>query len=179
MNHDTMAAYEAIDHYLDDLLCELPPKTEASQPVEDNAWPPSTTGYLMCFAATIRVAIPMAQVEDILQAPLDDNAESAGVGESGGQRMQVRDLSRILADDLHEPDANRVVVLNGWRWALACRISEHEAFRMDAADINWRKTRDERTTRPWLGGMHKSGNCVLIDAVMLQGMLDKQRGVGL
>lgn len=176
MNQHTVAAFEAIDHYLDDLMCELPSDASVtvSMPEYDDEWPPSTTEYLLCTAAKIQVAIPMTQIEEILQAPLED--AGAFVPDSG-QRLQVRDLSRILADDLQEPQADTVVVLNGWRWALACHVSDHEPCAIAAADVQWRGSRSSRARRAWLGGLRKSDDCVLLDAVMLQEMLDKQRGV--
>jgi len=173
MNGDTLPAFQAIDDYLDDLLNDAPMPLHATKAEEESAWPPRSSGYLMCTAANVLVAIPMSQVADILLAPLGHGDELHADDGNTGQRVRVLDLSRILADDLHEPAADMLVVLSGWRWAVACRSTEEETSRIVSTDVDWRVARTERTRRPWLGGMYKSGRCVVLDVVALLDMLDR------
>jgi len=173
MNGDTLPAFQAVDDYLDDLLSDVSMPSPVATTEEDESWPPRSSGYLMCTAANVLVAIPMSQVADILLAPPDHGDELHADDGSTGRRVRVVDLSRILADDLHEPAANMLVVFSGWRWAVACRSTEEETSRITSADIDWRVARSERASRPWLGGMYKSGRCVVLDVVALLDMLDR------
>ena len=174
MSGDTTPGFQAVDDYLDDLLGEAPADPSARDPAEDLAWPPSSAGYLMCTAAGVRVALPMGQVADILLTPMSDGSELQASDGNTDRRVRVADLSRILADGLHEPAADMLVVLSGWRWALACRSTEEEASYIANKDVDWRVARDERTRRPWLGGMFKSGHCAVLDVVALLDMLDSE-----
>jgi len=174
MNGDTTPAFQAVDDYLDDLLGEMPADPSAGAPAEDLAWPPSSAGYLMCTAAGVRIAMPMGQVADILLTPMADGDELEASDGHADRRVRVVDLGRILAHDLHEPAANMLVVLSGWRWALACHSTEEEATHIANKDVNWRVAREDRIRRPWLGGMFKSGHCALLDVVALVDMLDRE-----
>lgn len=173
MNGDTLPAFQAVDDYLDDLLSDAPSPLPATAVERDSSWPPSTSGYLICTAAGVVVAIPMNQVADILPASsVEGDKVQADDGETR-RSVRVVDLARILADHLHEPAADMLVVLHGWRWALACRSTEEETSRIASADIDWRVARPERRHRPWLGGMCKSGRRAVLDVVALLDMLDR------
>jgi hypothetical protein len=174
MNGDTTPAYQAVDDYLDDLLGDAPVQPAASMPDEDIAWPPSSAGYLMCTAADVLIAMPMGQVADILLTPMGDGDELQVNDGNADRRVRVVDLGRILAHDLREPAADMLVVLSGWRWALACRSTEEEASYIADKDVNWRVAREQRLRRPWLGGMFKSGHCAVLDVVALLDMLDRE-----
>jgi hypothetical protein len=174
MNGDTIPAYQAVDDYLDDLLGDAPVQPSARASDDDLAWPPKSAGYLMCTAAGVLIAMPMGQVADILLTPMGDGDELQASDGDIDRRVRVVDLSRILADDLREPAADMLVVLSGWRWALACRSTEEEASHIANKDVNWRVAREERIRRPWLGGMFKSGHCAVLDVVELMDMLDRE-----
>lgn len=173
MNGDTLPAFQAVDDYLDDLLSDVPSSSPAPAAEWDLSWPPSTSGYLICNAAGVVVAMPMNQVADILPAS-SGHGDEVQVDDGETRRpARVVDLARILADDLHEPAVDMLVVLHGWRWALACRSTEEETSRIASADIDWRVARPERRQRPWLGGMCKNGRRVVLDVVALLDMLDR------
>ena len=173
MNGDMLPAFQAVDDYLDDLLSDVPSSLPALAAEWDLSWPPSTSGYLICTAAGVVVAMPMNQVADILPASSGyDDEVQADYGETR-RLVRVVDLARILADDLHEPAADMLVVLHGWRWALACRRTEEETSLIVSADIDWRVARPERHRRPWLGGMCKNGSRVVLDVVALLDILDQ------
>jgi hypothetical protein len=173
MSGDTLPAFQAVDDYLDDLLSDAPAPLPAPAAERDSSWPPSTSGYLICTAAGVVIAMPMNQVADILPAsPAHGDEVQADDGDTR-RRVRVVDLARLLADDLHEPAADMLVVLHGWRWALACRSTEEETSRIASADIDWRVARAERRSRPWLGGMCKNGRRVVLDVTALLDMLDR------
>lgn len=169
---EMLPAERAVDAYLDDLLTEAPPQVPL--PVDAPSWPPAASDYLLCVAGGVRIAMPMAQVEDMLPAPLAGSAALyAGHPRHGGdQPLRVIELAPILAADLVEPAADMLVVLSGRRWALACRIEE-DPLRIASSDVDWRVGRTERTTRPWLGGMHKDRHCAVLDVAALLDMLDQ------
>jgi hypothetical protein len=168
---EMLPAERAVDAYLTDLLTEAPP--QAPVPAAAPAWPPAASDYLLCVAGGVRIAMPMAQVEDMLPAPLaGSDALYAGHPRQGEQSLRVVDLAPILAADLVEPSADMLVVLSGRRWALACRIEE-DPLRIASSDVEWRVGRAERSSRPWLGGMHKDGRCALLDVAALVEMLDQ------
>jgi hypothetical protein len=168
---ELLPAELAVDAYLDELLTEAPP--QAPLPVDAPSWPPAASDYLLCVAGGVRIAMPMAQVEDMLPAPLaGSEARYAGHPRQGDQPLRVAELAPILAADLHEPAADMLVVLSGRRWALACRIEE-DPLRIASSDVDWRVVRAERSTRPWLGGMHKDRRCALLDVAALLDMLDQ------
>ena len=173
MNADTLPAFQAVDDYLDDLLSDAPAALPAATAEEESAWPRLSSGYLMCTAANARVAMPMNQIADILLVP-SGHSDAVHVDDgNGSRRVRVVELSRILDDDLREPAADMLVVLRGWRWALACCSTEEETSCIANADVDWRVARSERRRRPWLGGMRKSGRCVVLDVVALLDMLDR------
>jgi hypothetical protein len=174
MNGDTIPAYQAVDDYLDDLLSDASVQPSASAEDEDLTWPPRSAGYLMCTAADVLIAMPMGQIADILLTPMGDGDELQVSDGNIDRRVRVVDLSRVLADDLREPAADMLVVLSGWRWALACRSTEEEASHIANKDVNWRVAREKRIRRPWLGGMFKSGHCAVLDVVALLDMLDRE-----
>jgi hypothetical protein len=168
---EMLPAQRAVDAYLDELLTEAPP--QAPLPVDAPSWPPAASDYLLCVAGGVRIAMPMAQVEDMLPAPLaGSEALYAGHPRHGDQRLRVVELAPILAADLVEPAADMLVVLSGRRWALACRIEE-DPLRIASSEVDWRVGRTERQARPWLGGMHKDRRCAVLDVAALLDMLDQ------
>ncbi len=175
MSGDVLPAFQAVDDYLDDLLSEtpvpLPPAVPAPQ--ELSSWPPPTNDYFICTAASIVVAMPTNQIADILLVPPGCGDSIDADDGKTSRRVRVVDLGRLLADDLREPAPDMLVVLNGWRWALACRSTEEETSRIASAEIDWRVPRAERRRWPWLGGMYNSGRGVVLDVVALLDMLER------
>ncbi len=166
---DMLPAFQAVDDYLDELLSDNGSSWSARDMKCASSWPSSMNNYFLCTAAGIAVAMPMSQVADILPASLADGDEVYADDGDTYCRVRVVELAPLLADGLKEPAADMLVVLEGWRWALACRHGEEATFG-SCADIDCRAKGGQR---PWLGGMCDSGRRVLLDVAALLDMLDR------
>ncbi|KJV36314.1 hypothetical protein [Luteibacter yeojuensis] len=137
----------------------------------------SAPRYLLCAAAGVRVAVPMADVTHMLpmpplSPPQHSNRMCLGRWRHPSGEARVADLAAILSPDMAGAPAPTLVLLGDRRWALACEVTD-EPVALDTANVQWR---DGAATRPWLIGMSKEPRCGVIGTAALISWLEQELG---
>lgn len=148
------------------------PGRNAPVPVRDAA-----CRYLLCVAAGVKLAVPMADVTHVipmppLSPPNSSNPICLGRWRHPGGEARVADLAAILSPDLSGSPVTTLVILRDRTWALACVVDEESVELLPDA-IQWRLG---ATTRPWLAGMSPEPKCGVVDTTALIEWLEKELG---
>jgi hypothetical protein len=146
----------------------------AAEVPEQTSQPPR---YLLCVAAGVKVAVPMADITHMLPMPpltppRNANAICLGRWRHPSGEARVADLAAILSPDMAGAHAPTLVLLGDRRWALACEVTD-EPVEIDGASVLWR---DGAATRPWLAGMSKEPRCGVIGTTALIEWLEQELG---
>ena len=133
--------------------------------------------YLLCLAAGVRLAVPMADITHMLPMPPltppnTTNPICLGRWRHPSGVARVADLAAILSPDMAGAQSPTLILLGDRAWALACIVDE-EPVELDAAAIQWRKG---ATTRPWLAGMSQEPKCGVVGTTALIEWLEKELG---
>lgn len=133
--------------------------------------------YLLCVAAGVKVAVPMADITHMLPmppltAPRSSNPICLGRWRHPSGEARVADLAAILSPEMAGAHAPTLVLLGDRRWALACEVTD-EPVEIDGKGVLWR---DGATTRPWLAGMSKEPRCGVIGTAALIAWLEQELG---
>ncbi|WP_413625726.1 hypothetical protein [Luteibacter sp. Lutesp34] len=133
--------------------------------------------YLLCVAAGVKLAVPMADVTHVipmppLSPPNSSNPICLGRWRHPGGDARVADLAAILSPDLSGSPVMTLVILRDRVWALACVVDEEPVELLPDA-IQWRLG---ATTRPWLAGMSPEPKCGVVDTAALIQWLEKELG---
>ncbi|MGE7138212.1 hypothetical protein ACQKIE_11340 [Luteibacter sp. NPDC031894] len=133
--------------------------------------------YLLCVAAGVKLAVPMADVTHVipmppLTAPSSSNPVCLGRWRHPSGEARVADLAAILSPDLSGAPVMTLVILQGRNWALACVVDE-EPVELSPDTIQWRRG---AANRPWLAGMSPEPKCGVVDTTALIEWLEKELG---
>jgi purine-binding chemotaxis protein CheW len=133
--------------------------------------------YLLCLAAGVRLAVPMADITHMLPMPPltppnSTNPICLGRWRHPSGEARVADLAAILSPDMAGALTSTLILLGDRAWALAC-IVDDEPVEIDAAAIQWRRG---ATTRPWLAGMSLEPKCGVVGTTALIEWLEKELG---
>ncbi|WP_213948738.1 chemotaxis protein CheW [Luteibacter sp. dw_328] len=133
--------------------------------------------YLLCLAAGVRLAVPMADITHMLPMPPltppnTTNPICLGRWRHPSGVARVADLAAILSPDMAGAHSPTLILLGDRAWALACIVDE-EPVELDAAAIQWRIG---ATTRPWLAGMSQEPKCGVVGTAALIEWLEKELG---
>ncbi|QWT20596.1 hypothetical protein KPL74_00975 [Bacillus sp. NP157] len=133
--------------------------------------------YLLCVAAGVKVAVPMADVTHMLpmpplSPPHHANPICLGRWRHPSGEARVADLAAILSPDMAGAHAPTLVLLGDRRWALACEVTD-EPVEIDMAGVQWRAG---AATRPWLAGMSREPRCGVIGTAELIHWLEQELG---
>src|SRR5512142_478617 len=174
-----MRAMQDAEQIVADYLAELltPVVATGAEPVADvqvvafEPWRHSSSSeasdvdprYLLCVAAGVKLAVPMADVTHLLpmpplSPPNSNNPICLGRWRHPSGEARVADLAAILSPDMRGAQTTTLVILRDRVWALACVVDE-EPVEMQAAAIQWRHG---ATTRPWLAGMSLEPKCGVV-----------------
>lgn len=139
------------------------------------AGPPVDARYLLCIAAGVKLAIPMAEVSHVLpipplSPPSTPNPVCLGRWRHPGGEARVADLAAILSPDMAGALASNLVLLGKHGWALACIVTD-EPVELHPDAIQWRHG---AATRPWLAGMAHEPKCGVVDTAALIEWLEKE-----
>lgn len=189
-----MRAMQDAEQIVADYLAELltPAAAPAAAPVSEvkvvaiETWrhapsEPATPAvdrrYLLCIAAGVKLAVPMADVTHVLpipplSPPNTPNPICLGRWRHPSGEARVADLAAILSPDMAGALSSSLVLLSGRAWALACIVVD-EPVALDAAAIQWRHG---ATTRPWLAGMSLEPKCGVVQTTALIEWLEKELG---
>ncbi|WP_369927299.1 chemotaxis protein CheW [Xanthomonas sp. NCPPB 2632] len=131
--------------------------------------------YLLCIAAGVKLAVPMAEVSHVLpipplSPPNVPNPICLGRWRHPGGEARVADLAAILSPDMAGALASTLVLLGERGWALACIVVD-EPVELHTDAIHWRHG---ATTRPWLAGMSQDPKCGVVDTIALIEWLEKE-----
>ena len=183
---------QALHHYLDTLLAEIPPLVEdAAIPATADAAAETETVAKSCtpertpFEATFKVlsfqvhgltlAVPLVHLDGVVvvrrlhhfpHAP----AWCRGVMVHRGRRVRVVDTAAVLGltpgtgDPPPAGAGARGLLVGGHRYALSCDALS-SVIEVDPQAVRWRRRRSHR--RPWYWGVIKSRLWVLLDAAGL------------
>lgn len=137
----------------------------------------ATPRYLLCVAAGVKVAVPMADITHMLPmppltAPNSGNPICLGRWRHPSGEARVADLAAILSPEMAGAHAPTLVLLGDRRWALACEVTD-EPVEIVSETVLWR---DGATTRPWLAGMSKEPRCGVIGTAALIAWLEQELG---
>ncbi|MGY3229722.1 purine-binding chemotaxis protein CheW [Luteibacter sp. HA06] len=138
---------------------------------------PADARYLLCLAAGVRLAVPMADITHMLPMPPltppnTTNPICLGRWRHPSGEARVADLAAILSPDMAGAQASTLVLLGDRAWALACIVND-EPVELDASAIQWRTG---ATTRPWLAGMSQEPKCGVVATTALIDWLEKELG---
>lgn len=144
--------------------------SESAAPVVDNR-------YLLCVAAGVKLAVPMADVSHVLpipplSPPNVPNPVCLGRWRHPSGEARVADLAAIISPDMAGALSSSVVLLGHRGWAIACIVVD-EPVELDADAIQWRTG---ATTRPWLAGMSQEPKCGVVNTTALIEWLEKELG---
>jgi len=133
--------------------------------------------YLLCVAAGVKLAVPMAEVTHVipmppLTPPNTSNPICLGRWRHPSGEARVADLAAILSPDLSGAPTMTLVILRERTWALACVVDEEPVELLPEA-IQWRRG---AATRPWLAGMSPEPKCGVVDPTALIEWLEKELG---
>lgn len=133
--------------------------------------------YLLCVAAGVKLAVPMADVTHLLpmpplSPPSSTNPICLGRWRHPSGEARVADLAAILSPDMAGAQTTTLVILRDRTWALACVVDE-EPVDMPAVAIQWRHG---ATTRPWLAGMSLEPKCGVVGTTALIEWLEQELG---
>ena len=183
---------QALHHYLDALLAEIPPLVEdAAVPATADTAAETETVAKACaperapFEAAFKVlsfqvygltlAVPLAHLEGVVvvrrlhhfpHAP----AWCRGVMVHRGRRVRVVDTAAVLGltsgtgDPAAAGAGTRGLLVGGHRYALSCDALS-SVIEVDPQAVRWRRRRSHR--RPWYWGVIKSRLWVLLDTAGL------------
>lgn len=183
-------AEQIVADYLAELLTPVPlTATEAVSEVKVVAFEPwrhsptsDTTGksdprYLLCVAAGVKLAVPMADVTHLLPMPPltppnTSNPICLGRWRHPSGEARVADLAAILSPDMAGATTTTLIILRDRVWALACVVDE-EPVELHAEAIQWRHG---ATTRTWLAGMSLEPKCGVVGTTALIEWLEKELG---
>jgi hypothetical protein len=146
--------------------------TPVSQPARED-----DSRYLLCVAAGVKLALPMADVTHLLPMPPltppnTNNPICLGRWRHPSGEARVADLAAVLSPDMGGAPASALVILRDRVWALACVVDE-EPVELDAEAIQWRHG---VTTRTWLAGMSLEPKCGVVGTTALIEWLEKELG---
>ena len=144
----------------------------AKRPVRDN-----DDRYLLCIAAGVKLAVPMADVTHMvpmppLSAPQTNHPVCLGRWRHPSGEARVADLAAILSPDMSGAPSSTLVLLGIRDWALACTVVD-EPVQLAREAIQWRQG---ATTRPWLAGMSTEPRCGVVSTTALIEWLEKELG---
>jgi hypothetical protein len=133
--------------------------------------------YLLCLAAGVRLAVPMADITHMLPMPPltppnTTNPICLGRWRHPSGVARVADLAAILSPDMAGAQASTLILLGDSAWALACIVND-EPVELNATAIQWRTG---ATTRPWLAGMSQEPKCGVVGTTALIEWLEKELG---
>jgi hypothetical protein len=133
--------------------------------------------YLLCLAAGVRLAVPMADITHMLPMPPltppnTTNPICLGRWRHPSGVARVADLAAILSSDMAGAQASTLILLGDSAWALACIVND-EPVELNAMAIQWRTG---ATTRPWLAGMSQEPKCGVVGTTALIEWLEKELG---
>jgi hypothetical protein len=133
--------------------------------------------YLLCLAAGVRLAVPMADITHMLPMPPltppnTTNPICLGRWRHPSGVARVADLAAILSPDMAGAQASTLILLGDSAWALACIVND-EPVELNATAIQWRTG---ATTRPWLAGMSQDPKCGVVGTTALIEWLEKELG---
>lgn len=133
--------------------------------------------YLLCVAAGVKLAVPMADVTHLLPMPPltppnITNPICLGRWRHPSGEARVVDLAAVLSPDMAGAPVTTLVILRERIWALACVVDE-ETVDISPDAIQWR---DGATTRPWLAGMSLEPKCGVVGTTALIEWLEKELG---
>jgi len=190
MMRATQEAEQIVADYLADLLTPAPASAVAPagavQVVAFEPWrtmPGSDASrasdlrYLLCVAAGVRLAVPMADVTHVLPMPPltppnTSNPICLGRWRHPSGEARVADLAAILSPDMAGATTTTLVILRDRTWALACVVDE-EPVELQAEAIQWRTG---AATRPWLAGMSFEPKCGVVGTTAMIEWLEKELG---
>ncbi|SEV84080.1 hypothetical protein [Luteibacter sp. 329MFSha] len=135
------------------------------------------TRYLLCVAAGVRLAVPMADVTHLLpmpplSPPNSSNPICLGRWRHPSGEARVADLAAVLSPDMAGAPVSTLVILRDRVWALACVVDDEPVDLLPEA-IQWRIG---ATTRPWLAGMSLEPKCGVVGTTALVQWLEKELG---
>jgi purine-binding chemotaxis protein CheW len=138
---------------------------------------PQLPRYLLCVAAGVKVAVPMADITHMLPmppltAPNSANPICLGRWRHPSGEARVADLAAILSPEMAGAHAPTLVLLGDRRWALACEVTD-EPVEIAGESVLWR---DGASTRPWLAGMSREPRCGVIGTAALIEWLEQELG---
>jgi hypothetical protein len=133
--------------------------------------------YLLCLAAGVRLAVPMADITHMLPMPPltppnTTNPICLGRWRHPSGVARVADLAAILSPDMAGAQASTLILLGDSAWALACIVND-EPVELNATAIQWRTG---ASTRPWLAGMSQDPKCGVVGTTALIEWLEKELG---
>jgi len=133
--------------------------------------------YLLCVAAGVKLAVPMADVTHLLpmpplSPPNSTNPICLGRWRHPSGEARVADLAAVLSPDMAGAPVTTLVILRDRVWALACVVDE-EPVELAPEAIQWRQG---ATTRPWLAGMSLEPKCGVVGTTALMQWLEKELG---
>ncbi len=189
---------EALHHYLDSLLAEIPrsPEAEGAEMAQEAAamgqevgaapeeiitpdWAQAPFKVLVFQSGGVQMAAPLVQLGGVVKeaalARLPHLPRwSRGVLQHRGRQVPVVDIPALqaVADGISIPpvagSAACYILLAEGRCALACDEMA-EMITVDPGEVRWRRGRGRR---PWCGGIITTRMCVLLDVEALCGMLE-------
>jgi len=181
-------AEQIVADYLADLLTPAPALVAAPalQVVSIEPWrttPParpvrvSDNRYLLCIAAGVKLAVPMADVTHVLSMPPlspphTNHPACLGRWRHPSGEARVADLAAILSPDMAGAPASTLVLLALRDWALACSVVD-ETVELLPDVIQWRHG---ATSRPWLAGMATDPRCGVVGTAALIDWLEQELG---
>jgi len=133
--------------------------------------------YLLCVAAGVKLAVPMADVTHLLpmpplSPPSSNNPICLGRWRHPSGEARVADLAAVLSPDMGGAPVSTLVILRDRVWALACVVDE-EPVELSPEAIQWRHG---AATRPWLAGMSLEPKCGVVGTTALVQWLEKELG---
>lgn len=138
---------------------------------------PDAERYLLCSAAGVKLAVPMADITHVLpmpplSAPRSPNPVCLGRWRHPSGEARVADLGAILSPDMAGAPASTLVLLGNREWALACTVTD-ETVELSRDAIQWRTG---ASSRPWLAGMSAEPRCGVIATAALIHWLEQELG---
>lgn len=183
-------AEQIVADYLAELLTPVPVMASVAMPavqvVAIETWrhaavetPVSVADnrYLLCIAAGVKLAVPMADVTHMvpmppLSPPHTNHPACLGRWRHPSGEARVADLAAILSPDMAGAPSSTLVLLGVRDWALACTVID-EPVELAREAIQWRHG---ATTRPWLAGMSMEPRCGVVGTTALIEWLEQELG---
>ncbi|UPG86931.1 chemotaxis protein CheW [Luteibacter aegosomatis] len=177
---------QIVSDYLAELLTPAPAAAPAAEVkvVSIETWRDADAAgrgadprYLLCSAAGVKLAVPMADVTHMLPMPPltppnTTNPICMGRWRHPSGEARVADLGAILSPDMAGASTSTLVILGNRAWALGCVVDDEPVELMTDA-IQWRHG---ATSRPWLAGMSKEPKCGVVETAALIRWLEQELG---